>query len=172
MRIRDRLGKLEARSQERDEQAAWTYEERRVALLEIAKAVLTTDRPPAILAKAAVVADRIGAEIRAQAVRHAGQEFQGHLRNWVEVMWLESGRPLPFIPPLVGDEYDAWDMPYLAARRLAVRRRSSVMSVIGEPNVQTFTGLQPIRAFEAADVVAHFTRRGGDKRDNRANRCD
>jgi hypothetical protein len=51
--------------------------------------------------------------------------------EYVENVWIASGRELPFIPPIIGSWWDDWFAPGLTEKRLAVRRHPAVVALVG-----------------------------------------
>ena len=130
MRISRRLARLEyalppARTVER------TREEERILFYEAARGSVALKKFPALQDRLAAFSDRTAAEMRRKAALPLTDLYREHI-DYVEEMWVVSGRVLPFIPPVVGSDYDEWFLPGLAERRLAVRRRPSVIAVIGD----------------------------------------
>ena len=130
MRISRRLAKLEyslppARTVER------TREEERILHYEVARAFVELKKFPALQDRLAAYADQTAAEICRKAALPLTNQYRDHI-NYIEEMWVASGRVLPFVPPVVGSNYDEWFLPGLAERRLAVRRRPSVIALIGD----------------------------------------
>jgi hypothetical protein len=108
-----------------------TKEERRVAFYEAAKALLQVGKFPALRERLAEYVSQTASEIRRKASHEMTDRYREHIQ-YQEDMWVASGRSLPFIPPVLGFDGDEWFWPGLAERRLAVRRRPSVIALIGE----------------------------------------
>lgn len=130
MRISGRLAKLEyalppAQTVER------TREEERILCYELARAFVKLNKFPALQDRLVAYADQTAAEICRKAALPLTDQYRDHI-SYVEEMWVVSGRVLPFIPPVVGSNGDEWFLPGLAERRLAVRRRPSVVALIGD----------------------------------------
>jgi hypothetical protein len=109
----------------------WTYEEERVFLYELALAVIRAGKCPQLHERLKACADRIAGEIRRTASRPMTDIYRNHI-SYVEDMWVVSGRTLPFVPPVLGSDNDDWFLPGLTERRIAVRRRPSVIALIGD----------------------------------------
>lgn len=130
MRISRRLAKLESalppvRTVER------TREEERILCYEVARAFVELKKFPALQDRLVAFADQTAAEICRKAALPLTDQYREHI-DYVEEMWVVSGHVLPFVPPVVGSNYDGWSVPGLAERRLAVRRRPSVIALIGD----------------------------------------
>ena len=108
-----------------------TWEEERVLLYELAHALVRTGKFPALQERLAAYVNRIEGEICRKAAHPLTDVYRQHI-SCVEEMWVVSGRVLPFIPPVLGTNSDEWFLPGLAERRLAVRRRPSVIALIGD----------------------------------------
>lgn len=108
-----------------------TREEEQILLYELSIAVLKTDRLQALHVRLAKFVARTANEIRRKAAYPLSDVYVDHI-SYVEEMWVVSGRTLPFVPPVLGSNYDEWFLPGLSARRVAVRGRPSVVALIGD----------------------------------------
>jgi hypothetical protein len=108
-----------------------TNEEQRILVYELAQALLRIGKSSSIQERLTEYASRTESEIRRKAAMPMTDIYRGHIQ-YVEEMWLVSGRTQPFVPPLLGSDYDEWFLPGLAERRLVMRRRPSVIALIGE----------------------------------------
>ena len=136
-----RLKKLEAAIT--GQTTRFTEEEVKVASYELLVAIAKSQRRPDLTNRAQNLADGIASEIKRQVARHNEKEFLDHLESYVLPTWRGRNGAGGFMLPVVGSEYDDWDTPNLYARRLAVRRRSSVIELIGGPAAD----VHPIDAF-------------------------
>ena len=134
-----------------------TSEEEEILIYEIAIAILKTERLQALHVRLAKFVARIANEIRRKAAYPLSDVYRDHI-DYVEEMWVASGRTLPFVPPVLGSNHDEWFLPGLAARRIAVRRRPSVVALIGDTTTPTFNWRQ---VAGAAITLAGANGRGG-----------
>lgn len=111
--------------------AGWTREEERVLLYELALAVIRAGKSPYLHDRLRSYSDAFALDIRRTISRPITDLYQDHIQ-YVEDMWVASGRKLPFVPPIIGPDYDDWFLPGLAERRIAVRRRPSIIALIGD----------------------------------------
>ncbi|MXO93257.1 hypothetical protein GRI62_06505 [Erythrobacter arachoides] len=98
---------------------------------EMAQALITVGKFPNMQERLTDYASRTASEIRRKAAMPMTDIYRRHIQ-YVEEMWVASGRTLPFVPPVLGSDHDEWFLSGLAERRLAVRRRPSVIALIGE----------------------------------------
>lgn len=117
MRIGARLRKIEAEFGRSSPKTQHTFEERRVAGLELTVAILASGRRPELHAQCTALANDIATDILSQARRQAEDQSRRHVDGRVTEMWLASGHRLPFVSPVIGSEYRDWDYPNLAAWR-------------------------------------------------------
>jgi hypothetical protein len=77
------------------------------------------------------VAERIEADIKAQAAQGASADYVRHLA-WERAMWKSRTGRDDYVPAVTGmGEYDDWDAPDIMARRAALRARPDVQGLIG-----------------------------------------
>ena len=153
MRVASRLKKLEGIANQHCDVPRFTYEERHVAWFEFTGTMVHTNRLPDQQDWMSPRLDRFMADIQSQAVSQEADQFRRHIDGWVLKMWKVRGLPLPFVPPVLGSEYDDWDIPNLAARRLSVRYRPSVVALLGELDLRLYPGLQPAEPFDCLEVL-------------------
>lgn len=108
-----------------------TREKEQILIYELAMAVLKTERLQALHVRLAKFVARTANEIRRKAAYPLSDVYRDHIA-YVEEIWAASGRTIPFVPPVLGSNYDEWFLPGLSARRLAVRGRPSVVALIGD----------------------------------------
>src|SRR3546814_745824 len=133
-KLNTRLIRLEAEATLADSSNSKpTYEELIVKIMEISyTAMHEAACPPDNWVPGTSGMTWIEGEIRRTTDRHATPQFQDYLQRQVEPGWRQSGRTEPFIPPIVGWEYDDWFTPNIVQRRLAIRRRPSIVRLLGE----------------------------------------
>ena len=93
--------------------------------------VLQTDRLPALRDQLSARVEEFELRIRKNAATPITDQLLGHI-EYVEDVWVASGRKLPFIPPVIGSWSDDWFVADLTAKRLAIRRHSAVVALIGD----------------------------------------
>lgn len=130
MSIARRLSKI-ATALPSPEIAKPTREEQQLKAYLIAQAALQTERPPALRDCLAARIEEVERHIHRQASTPITDQLLGHIQ-YVEHVWIASGRPLPFLPPIIGSWWDDWFARDLTAKRLAVRRHPAVVALIGD----------------------------------------
>ena len=130
MNIARRLAKIET-VLPNSKPAKPTREEQQLMVYLVAKAVLRTDRSPALRERVTALVEETERDIRWQAARSINDQLLSHI-EYVEHVWVASARQLPFIPPIIGLWSDDWFMPDLTAKRLAVRRHPAIVALIGD----------------------------------------
>lgn len=108
-----------------------TYEEERVLLYELALAIIRVGKSPHLHDRLRVLSDAIARDIRRTVSRPITGLYRNHI-DYVEEMWVVSGRKLPYVPPIIGPDYEDWFLPGLAERRIELRRRPSIVALIGD----------------------------------------
>lgn len=153
MKIKARLQKLEGKIPKSSPESLYSLEDIQVARYEIARILIAADRLNVLSADLIPDVNHFEEAVRSQARMQAGDQYKRHLDNWVTKMWLVNGNSLPFISPVIGSEYDDWELPDLSARRLSVRLRGSIIALIGEPIVEGGADLAPFPCFNPFDVM-------------------
>lgn len=153
MRIKPRLQKIEAKLRQSGPIKRYTCEELAIAGYEFRLAILASGCFPERQADLAAHTSRTEAGIRSQAHKQAGERYRRHIDEWVTEMWLGSRHILPFVSPVIGSEYEDWDQPNLAARRLAVRLRPSIIALVGIPVAAITPDLVPAAPFDPIEVL-------------------
>jgi hypothetical protein len=111
----------------------FTQEELHVAKMVLAGAIGRSRHSEELRERGRTTADKLKAEIVATAKRHDTEQFQRHISGYVQPTWQTRwGRP-EYLPPIVGSEYDDWELPDLYRRRLAIRHLPAVIELIGSP---------------------------------------
>lgn len=111
-----------------------TREEIHIAKMTLAVAIGRSNHPRELRDRARQTADRLKAMIISTAKQQQTEQFRRHIAEYVQPTWENRcGRP-EFLPPIVGSEYDDWEVPDLYHRRLAVRYCPTVIEIIGAPD--------------------------------------
>ena len=129
MRLSARLSKLEKALSPKKQPLNLTGEEAKVFRYEIACSMLAADRFPNLKERFAAIAEEFTAEVKSRLLQPIEDLYPRHA-EYVRQMWISSGRKSQYISPLVGSDYDGWWLPDLMDRRLAVRRRPSIIALI------------------------------------------
>lgn len=111
----------------------FTKEELHVAKLSLMQALARSRRSEEIRNRSQELADRLAAEIHRTVVKHATDQFRQHIGSYVQPIREARWGDPRFLPPIVGSEYDDWELPNLYCRRLAVRHCAPVVALIGPP---------------------------------------
>lgn len=109
----------------------FTREEQKLLEYLVAQAALRTDRFPATRARLAARVEELERQIRRKANTPITDQLRSHV-EYVENVWVASGRELPFVPPILGEWWDDWFAPDLTAKRLAVRRHPAILALLGD----------------------------------------
>lgn len=154
-RLEHRLRKIECSRQ-------WsklepTREELHVARMIVADAIATSKHSEQIRQRAKAAADKLASTILATAAAQQSEQFENHIRSYVEPAYVARGGV--FIPPVMGSEYDDWNAPGLADRRIAIRRCPAVIALIGVPDASLVLAGQPVFTWQAA--VRYLFERAG-----------
>jgi hypothetical protein len=65
--------------------------------------------------------------------KHSEAQFQEHISGYVADVWKARWGHDRYLPPVVGSEYDDWEMPDLFERRVAIRHCPIITNLIGPP---------------------------------------
>jgi hypothetical protein len=130
MNIARRLSKL-ATALPAPQPAKATREEKQLTTYLLVRAVLQTDRPAELRDLLSARIEEVERCICRQASRIITDQLARHI-EYVENVWVASGRQLPFVPPVIGSWWDDWFAPDLTVKRLAIRRHPSVVALIGD----------------------------------------
>lgn len=93
-----------------------TREEERVLIYEVTHALARSCKCPHLQKRLTTCVNQTETEICRKAAHPLTNVYREHI-SYVEEMWVVSGRALPFIPPVLGSDYDEWFLPGLAERR-------------------------------------------------------
>lgn len=112
----------------------FTLEELHLGRLALARAMARSGKSEALKLRARAAEEKLSLDIRSTAARQQADQFRRHIAEYVQPTWHTRWGHPEYIPPIIGSEYDDWDVPDLASRRLAVRCCSLVIELIGEPD--------------------------------------
>jgi hypothetical protein len=113
-----------------------TYDELNIRLWDMVRELLARpDATAEMRDQSRQVAERIEADIKAQAAQVASADYATHLA-WVRAMWKSATGKDDYVPAVTGaengmGEYEDWEAPNVMARRAALRARPDIQRLIG-----------------------------------------